>query len=438
MNKKLGIAVGVIVVLVAGAFFYFYNSASAAVGNLNIYNGSAEVVHGGATIPGTNGTAINLSDVINVGADSRVSIILKDGTEVRLEAGTRIAVSDITYNGAKLSSAVFDLTSGEAWSHVAPLASGGTFEVETPTVVATVRGTNFDVSYGGAVSNVHVSTHAVWIALRSDLTHILQLNAGDFILIHDNAAAADFAAGAQSNFTQNDWSTFNENLDAPVESDPSATVTSTPATPTTTTQTPPKPTPPPAATSSQPASGPVLKSLTLSVQNASINQNETLSLTVMANYSSGAATDVTKQVAWQLSPALNIVDTQGNLHGTFVGTTVVTAMLGGVKSNSLTISVQAVQQQPVTLRSITVSCQKIGGSGQSVTYYSLPTAQCAAAGTYSNDSTQDVSSQVNWAASGTAAGAIDTTGYYRPESQGTATITAILGNITGSAQIAIP
>jgi len=347
MKAKGWVVLGIIVValVVALGAFVASHKAEAAVGALNIYAGGATVVRGGTSITGANGTAIDMNDTITVPAGSRASIILKDGTEVRLEGGTTVTVTD----------SVIELASGKAWSHVSPLAAGATFKVETPTVVATVRGTDFDVSYDGATSDVYVDVHTVWVALNTNPANEVAVSAGNEITIRDATAAADLAAGPHPANPTDDWTIFNTGLNgggAASTTAPTSTATTPPA-PTKTKPAPskPAPTPTPSSTTAQTV---VLKSLTVAAQNDTPTQNDVDPLTVTATYSDGSTANVTSNVTWSLKPALNIIDAESNLHCTFTGLTTITATLQGVTSNALEISVnpqpqqQAPQQQPGT------------------------------------------------------------------------------------------
>lgn len=457
--KKIWLGIGIAIVIIVALWAYFHSTTLAAVGNLNIYNGTVSVARGSAQIAGQTGTEINASDKITVSADGRASIIFKDGTVVRLGAGSVFSVSDVAYHDGKISHAVLDLSTGKAWSNVEPVDASGTFEVETPTVVATVRGTIFDVWYHDKESEVHVSNHAVAVALRADPSNTKSVDAGSVFAIRDANATSDFAIGPQVLTPQDDWTRFNEEEDAKLAAAgvaATASTTATPSAPSTApiikTTVPPPAVTVPAATPPATQGGVVLKSLALTADNATISQDGVIQLIVTAQYSDGTTANVTKQVTWSLSPALNIVDTQGIFHASFTGTTNITASWNGVKSNVLSIDVsqQAVAQpvtqpttqsttQPaqVTLASIVISYKK-----STPTYYSvavmLPTVQFSAMANYSNSTSADVTTQVQWSASGSAGGAIDTAGNYVPRTSGTETITATWNGVSGSVQISIP
>ena len=156
----------IVLVLVIGGFFYWYQASKADIGSLNIYQGNADILRKEKNIAGRTGSTIKLKDTIRVAKDSRVSIVLKDGSVIRLEAGSEVGVSELEYNGTKIKKALFDLRLGRLWSHVEPLEAGGSYNVQTPTVVATIRGTIFNVDYMQIKSVIYVDDHEVGTFLK--------------------------------------------------------------------------------------------------------------------------------------------------------------------------------------------------------------------------------------------------------------------------------
>ena len=66
------------------------------------------------------------------------------------------------------------------------------------------------------------------------------------------------------------------------------------------------------------------------------------------------------------------------------------------------------------------------------------TQQFTATGTYSDNSTQDLTSQVTWASATTSVATISSAGLGdRPSATGTSTITATLGGVTGSTVLTV-
>ncbi|TGM96002.1 beta strand repeat-containing protein [Leptospira yasudae] len=122
------------------------------------------------------------------------------------------------------------------------------------------------------------------------------------------------------------------------------------------------------------------------------------------------------------------VDSVGLVSGVAPGTTSIRASYRGVTS-SLNVTVSA-----ATLSSIAVT--PTNGS------YALgKTQQYTAIGTYSNQSTQDLTNQVSWASLNTGVATIDNSvsakGFLTTQSPGSANITATLGAVTGQTQVTV-
>jgi hypothetical protein len=147
--------------------FVWVQIANAAVGNLQIYKGAATIQRADKKETARTGFPVRLKDTITISPSSTVAIVLKDSSVVRLEAGSEVEVGDITYHEGKIKNASFRLKLGRLWSRVAPLDTNGSFEVETPTVTAAVRGTNFNTAYTDIHTQVYVYRHSVQVAVSS-------------------------------------------------------------------------------------------------------------------------------------------------------------------------------------------------------------------------------------------------------------------------------
>lgn len=445
MKRNLIIISAVVVVAVAG-FFYWHARSQAAIGSLNIYSGDVDVLSGQNSQSGKTGLGIKAGDVLKVHQGSRVSIILKDGSVIRLEAGTEVSVAKLVYNGGKIQDAEFDVKTGRLWSHDNPLANGGNYQVETPTVVAAVRGTSYNTDYLNGTSTIYVYTHSVFVNLKSDPNSTKEVIAGDVFNISDSNAEADFNAGPVQAYPSfiDDWVDFNTKLDAaldgttsPLAPSPESS-SSTPAS--TTPEASPSPTPAPSLKPTPPPPqaplGPTVTSLALTVVNPNVTAGQSTLLKVTAKYSDGSSKDAGTLVSWHQSSEIGTIKSPGYFTGVLSGTTDVTALLGTAVSNPVTIIVSGQSPAGVSLVNISVACQKT--SSNSFTNLSLPHAQCTATGTYSNDTSADITSQVSWTARGTAGGSITSAGYYTPQNSGTITITANQGNISGNTTLSIP
>ena len=68
--------------------------------------------------------------------------------------------------------------------------------METPSLVATVRGTSFNVSYTGISHDVYVSRHAVDVTLRSSMSGSQTVTAGRILRVREEHLIQDIGSGA--------------------------------------------------------------------------------------------------------------------------------------------------------------------------------------------------------------------------------------------------
>jgi hypothetical protein len=103
---------------------------------LKIYSGSA-TVNGNA---GTDGMKVFMGDKVVTGADSRVVLKYPNGTQTRLDFGAEIVLEKFVASPQQVE---VKLEKGRIWSRVTKLFGGESYQTESGTVVATVRGTSY-------------------------------------------------------------------------------------------------------------------------------------------------------------------------------------------------------------------------------------------------------------------------------------------------------
>jgi hypothetical protein len=175
-----------------------------------------------------------------------------------------------------------------------------------------------------------------------------------------------------------------------------------------------KKTPPPSNT---------LVSLALTpISPAALNIGDTQQFIVMGTYSDGSVIDLTGFIPYLSSnTSVATIDATGIATGVSAGSTTISAYLGNVTSNGVTLNVTSGVVGP-TLVSIAVT------PGSSSVEVSM-TQQFTATGTYSDSTTADISSQVTWASNNTGVATIDSTGLATGVETGVAVITAALSGI---------
>lgn len=199
-------------ILILGGLI-FLQVASASVGNLQVYQGSAEIVRDGKTQSGKTGTDVHFKDTIKTPKGATVAIVLKDSSVVRLEAGSEVEIEELSYQGQKIKQASFKLKLGRLWSRVAPLEKDGQFEVETPTVVAAIRGTSFNTTYKAALTGIYVYQKKLTVSLKTGQSQTV--NTGLLLQMRNDKLEEDFLLGPKmpdASFFDS-WIRFNQEED---------------------------------------------------------------------------------------------------------------------------------------------------------------------------------------------------------------------------------
>jgi hypothetical protein len=86
-------------------------------------------------------------DAVHTGSESRAELTLPDGSVVRVDENSELAVSELA-GGADDQKAGAALGFGRMWARVRGVMGAGSFTAETPTAVAAIRGTVFRVDFG--------------------------------------------------------------------------------------------------------------------------------------------------------------------------------------------------------------------------------------------------------------------------------------------------
>jgi uncharacterized protein YjdB len=146
-------------------------------------------------------------------------------------------------------------------------------------------------------------------------------------------------------------------------------------------------------------------------------------LAAQGTYSDSSTQSVTTQVTWQSSdPTVATVSSAGVLTALKTGSVVVTASIGTV-SGTLSVVVNG-----ASLTSIAVSGSALASGS---------TEQLAAVGTYSDNSTQLLTTQVSWQVSDNTLASVNGIGMLTALKAGSVTVTASLGSVSGSAVILV-
>jgi len=164
---------------------------------------------------------------------------------------------------------------------------------------------------------------------------------------------------------------------------------------------------------------PALVSITVTPANVSMAKGTTQQYVATGNYSDGSAQNLTSTVVWgSTNTAAATIASGGLASGVAAGTTTITATLGPVVgSTGLTITSASLSSIAVTPTAASIA------KGL--------TQQYTATGTYSDGSTQNLTSAVTWSSTNTSVATITAGGLATAVATGTTTIMATSGSVTG-------
>ncbi len=142
MKKALKIVLIVVAVLIILAVVGFVSvmGTSTRTAYLKIDNGTVEVDKGSGWTAAADNMDLSLNDKVRT-ADGEASVILYESIIVQLEKNTEVLIKDLAKNNVVVKQA-----SGTTWNKFTGLSGVKGYEVETPTTVATVRGTEFGIN----------------------------------------------------------------------------------------------------------------------------------------------------------------------------------------------------------------------------------------------------------------------------------------------------
>ncbi len=235
MNKNLLIGAALVLVVAIVGVVMFKNKktvpeANAASSVIQISAGQAYIINedGSRSKELKNDEPVTAPVTIEVTEGGSANISFPDGSVARIQSGTMFTLKSASYDAAtgKANTSIF-VKAGRVWSKVMELATPeSTWEVETQTAVATVRGTAFDTNVNADMTVFAGSERNVSVSPIDPATHMRVESAaqtmgeGKMIQIQNNALA-DIIAG-KINLTvadllqterDSDWFRNNEEQD---------------------------------------------------------------------------------------------------------------------------------------------------------------------------------------------------------------------------------
>jgi len=139
MEKGLAatlIVLGVLILAAAG-FYAALVSDSTTVAILHLDSAVVQVDRGAGFRTATDGMSLQEDSTVKT-IDGAATVVLYESVIIRLEPGTEVTLKELS-----LDKVAVHQTSGTTWSKFAQIAGVQSYELSTPTTVATVRGTAF-------------------------------------------------------------------------------------------------------------------------------------------------------------------------------------------------------------------------------------------------------------------------------------------------------
>ncbi|MGB0037173.1 MAG: Ig-like domain-containing protein, partial [Candidatus Acidiferrales bacterium] len=168
------------------------------------------------------------------------------------------------------------------------------------------------------------------------------------------------------------------------------------------------------------ATAAVLQSIAVTPANPSIAKGKTQQFTATGTFSDGTTQNLTSTVTWaSATTSVATITTGGLATGVATGTSNISATQSGITGSTvLTVMAAALQSIAVTPANPSVPKGK--------------TQQFTATGTFSDNSTQNLTSSVTWASATTSVATINAAGLATALATGTSSISATLSGVTGS------
>lgn len=123
-----------------------YPAFAAMIGQFFQVSGNVTQTREGRTYRAVVRSPVEVNDVIMTGDNSTASIVFADESTIKIEANSRLVVKDFTLVGETRKSTL-SLVMGKVTAKVKKFIGGNnTFEVHSPTAIASVKGTIFTVA----------------------------------------------------------------------------------------------------------------------------------------------------------------------------------------------------------------------------------------------------------------------------------------------------
>jgi hypothetical protein len=161
-----------VIILLAGASLYSMVASDTTAAFLYIDEGNVMVDKGNGFEFGENEMKLSAGDVVKTGENSGATIIFYESDVMNLGSNSEVVIDVLMPEEVKST-----LNEGEAWNRIARITGTRTYSVQTPTSLATVRGTSFMVEVEDETDSLFVgdglvNTKSLESGIEQDLTRL--------------------------------------------------------------------------------------------------------------------------------------------------------------------------------------------------------------------------------------------------------------------------
>jgi hypothetical protein len=138
-SRKLAWVGLLVVIMIAAVFFVSRTARGGAVATLYIESGEVQYLSDGGWLEASEGMELSVEDTVRT-VDGEATIIFSNTAIMSLEPNTEVSIREASQDKVSVGQ-----NSGSTWNKFLGLTGITQFEVETPSTVATVRGTEFGI-----------------------------------------------------------------------------------------------------------------------------------------------------------------------------------------------------------------------------------------------------------------------------------------------------
>ncbi|MFH1100736.1 MAG: FecR domain-containing protein [Methanobacteriota archaeon] len=180
---------------------------------LIIDSGIVQIKHtGGSWTPAQNNMTLHQSDSIKTGTNASASVVFFESSTIRLANNTEITLVEL-FEQEGLTKVTIQQDEGKTWNTVLKISGIDDYEVQTPTTVASVRGTAFYVNVQ-TTGRTHVGVGHGVVNVSStkngQIIHTIQVNTNESVIIDPDTIEQPLEIKP---FEKDDWILHNQELD---------------------------------------------------------------------------------------------------------------------------------------------------------------------------------------------------------------------------------